>query len=261
MEKHRFGLSTVSGYPYSAIDIAMVAEWAAEAGYDFLQALPQRGIWGNEDLALPIFYAEKAWNPIWLPIQGLPVIKNIPFCYGAEKMPATGFDWFGFPTPPSCRRAYLELLARTPRPRVVSHSFEDAERSGGMLVELHPELEMSPDDIDLKCGREGYGLVLDTAHLCRGWGDRKRKGPTPFWGYQSGLPGVVALLAPHIQVVHVKSVTDEMALKVVEWLLRSEHREKFDLIAEFKPCKDSLLHPRKFMRAFNNGMRRMVGES
>ncbi|MCX6810278.1 MAG: hypothetical protein NTY30_00870 [Candidatus Berkelbacteria bacterium] len=219
--KIRFGISLASLIPHSLLSAMMVARWAKEAGYQFLQGIPLRGMSGRERFPLPMYYVEKAWNPVRSFGQAR---RHEP---GAEGMPSCLNDWIASPSPEKCAEIFDHLPGR-----VISHHFENAS---GYLVELCPELDMTPDEIAFKCRTEGYGLVLDTEHISRNYreNDEKHAGMT-----SSLITGdVVRILAPHIQVVHVKNTDPDLSDAVfVKYLLQSNHRDEIDFVAEFKPA-------------------------
>lgn len=257
----RFGISTMSLWPRSMFNFTATAKWLADLGYDCLQVVCQRGIYGMEKTAIPVEYIEKAWNPVWSPIQGLPILKNILALYGDEKLPASIVDWLAFPTPPSCYQTWCRLQMRTPRPQAISHNFFDAVKSGGRLVEVHPELGLTVTEIMGMCQRQGCGLVIDTAHQYRDWRDMKKDGqkPHPLGATVEERVAAVALLAPYVQLLHIKSVTNELDRQVVGTLMNARPTNLQAVIAEYKPCTDSLLHPQDFAHDFLNDMRELVG--
>jgi len=96
-------------------------------------------------------------------------------------MPSCLNDWIASPNPDKCAAIFNRLPGRE-----ISHHFENAP---GRLVEIHPELGMTPDAIAEKCQREDYGLVLDTEHIVRGFREND-----PRYGLGSPLlPGVNAM--------------------------------------------------------------------
>ena len=225
----------------------MVSRWALEAGYQFLQALPLRRMTGSEQFCLPVFYREHAWNPVWSFGQAR---RHEP---GAEGMPSCLNDWIASPNPDKCAVIFNRLPGRE-----ISHHFENAP---GRLVELCPELGMSPEAIAEKCRVEGHSLVLDTEHLSRNWryfDPRKGKKEQPFVSYRGGgIPGTVNVLAPYIQVVHLKSV-GEMSQTLVKCLFRAEHQEQLDFVAEYLPLRRDPWAVRSYMREFLIGLRKLA---
>src|SRR3989344_2045363 len=117
--------------------------WAKEAGYEFLQVLPLRGTTGKEQVALPVRYKEDAWNAIY------GIWQAFRHQSGAAGMPSGLLDWAVYQTSPSFGPF-------------------------SSLVELCPELEMTPEQVAAKCKADNIGLVLDTEHLAR---DRRPFGP------------------------------------------------------------------------------------
>ena len=233
------------------------ARWAREAGDEFLQVLPVRGTTGKEQFALPPRYVEDAWNAV----HGLKqAICREP---GATLMPSGPLDWVFFPDPITCR----DILSGWTGHRI-SHSFGPRSR----LVELCPELEMTPEQIAAKCKADNIGLVLDTEHLPR---DRRpfclnRDKPHPFFpGVKlsegevpdfGAIRAVIDPLAPHISVIHVKSVVSpSLDWQIISALMDAPaRRDKLDFVAEYKPPRHTLLNPwaaRRYMADFLNEMR------
>ena len=164
-------------------------------------------------------------------------------------MPSCLNDWIASPNPDKCAAIFNRLPGRE-----ISHHFENAP---GRLVEIHPELGMTPDAIAEKCQREDYGLVLDTEHIVRGFREND-----PRYGLGSPLlPGVNAMettitaLAPHIQVVHIKSMT---GLYMLRDLFRADHRDEIDFVAEYPPLLRGPWAVQSYMREFLIGMRKLA---
>ena len=246
----RIGISIGSMIPYSLISVRMIARWAKDAGYSFLQALPLRGMTGKEILALPVFYKEHAWNPVWSLSQAL---KHEP---GGEGMPSYINDWIASPNPDRCQQIFDTLPGRE-----ITHHFENAS---GRLVELCPELQMTPMEIAEKCRREGFGLVLDTEHLSRGF----RENDTDNFGKQALLiheimiNEAIDILAPFIQIVHLKDSTPDLQdMNFVRELLSVDIRPEIDFVAEFKPKLQTPKYICDFMKRFISKLANQITKS
>jgi hypothetical protein len=230
--KYRLGLSMMSVYTYSALTPIKVSRWAKTAGLEFLQVLPHRGIDGYEKFALPALYVEDAWNPVW----------NLPQALRGEEgdkgMPSDWHDWAGFPNPKKCDQVYERLIAIN-HARPIAHNFKDAAR--GRLVELCPEIDKAPEEIDLICGRDGYQLVLDTEHIVRNWRgyddpeSPNYKRPNLLMPHANHLDETIRLLAPHVQVVHVKNIWRPLEQGMIRTLLAADHAPAIDFVMEYPP--------------------------
>lgn len=236
--------------------------WAKEVGYEFLQVLPLRGTTGREQFALPVPYKEDPWNAVFGPWQA------IRHQHGAALMPSGPLDWAFFPDPLTCR----QIVGGWPGQRI-GHCFSQQST----LVELCPELEMTPEEIAAKCQTESIKLVLDTEHLVRYWRPFDQnfgKKYHPFFPRVNLSEGhmpdfgairvVIAPLAPHISVVHVKSVAGgSVDWKIISALMDSPgRRDRLDYVAEYKPPRQTLLNPwaaRRHMANFLQEMRVRIG--
>lgn len=236
--------------------------WARAAGYDFLQILPLRGVSGMDDWHLSVRYVEGAWNPVHSLWQALRH-QN-----GAEDMPSNWRDWLAFPTPEKCAVSTTTMLILHGH-CFIAHSFDNnkiVELIGKerILIELCPELEMSPEVIAEKCRQEGWGLVLDAEHLARPWRDfdPRKNQPHPFLDFEGGIFETIGMLAPYIRVVHVKWLTDDeredVDKEIIRWLLGCDHRDEIDFVAEFTPILGPPAKVKRHMSRFLEKMREVV---
>ena len=234
--------------------------WAKEAGYEFLQVLPLRGTTGKEQFALPVRYKEDAWNAIY------GIWQAFRHQSGAAGMPSGLLDWAFFPDPITCWQIVSGRTGWTGYQ--ISHSFGPFST----LVELCPELEMTPEQVAAKCKADNIGLVLDTEHLARDrrpFGPYHGKKPHPFFpgvnlseGQEpdrGAIKAVVELVAPHVKAVRVKSVaSDSVDWLIVNSLVKAPTRHaKLDFVAEYKPPRHTLFNPsaaRRHMATFREAM-------
>ena len=258
--QYRLGISTASMFPYSLLPFVgpmMTAGWARYAGYDFLQVLPHRAVTGLEPFGtqgnLPALYLEDAWNPV----------RNLRQAFkgedGDKGVPSNWRDWFGFPNPDKCDKVYDRLLIAN-HPRPISHSFEDA--GFGRLVELCPELDRTPEEIDLLCGRGGYSLVLDTEHIERDFRDHDpRYGrPSRLLPDPDRLLETIHYLAKWVAVVHVKNIWRWHERDMIRAFLAADHGFFVDFIAEFTPEMASPRATQEYMQDFADKTRGFINE-
>lgn len=233
----------MSLWPWSSIDPRSAGNSAKLVGYDFLQVLPQRGILGHENLVLPIRYIENAWNPVNSLIQALRH-QN-----GTEGMPANWRDWLLFPNPNKCRQVF-DRLRITNNAQPIAHDFETAAKNGGRLVEVCPEMEMTPEQIALKCRIDGYTLVLDTEHLIRGFreNDERFCMPSPLV-MDAGFERAITVLAPYVQVLHIKSL-ELKHHQIVRAFLSRFGGDQLDIVAEYPPILGTPAAAKRHMTEF-----------
>lgn len=175
-------------------------EMALDLGYDGVQALPIRGLTGEEE---GIILSENVWNSVpsfWHAFRHKP---------GESGAPSNITDWVVSP-PPQIYHQVSERLERRGIPKIV-HRFDD---NPAHLVEVHPGLDMTPDQIVEQCKGTGQGLVLDTWHLRRkperhelahrpkGW-DEEMESLLGDW------KEAISLLLPQTRVVHVSPRRDD----------------------------------------------------
>ena len=250
----RFGISLMSLFPWSSLMPERVSEWAKQAGYGFLQWLPQRGIHGWENFALPVYYVERAWNPVRGFFQAL---RHQP---GDEGMPSSLRDWLAFPSPANCRSSLFNLQDSYPKARAISHRLDND------LVEICPELDLSPQAIADFCLLDNIGLVLDTEHICRQYRDNDESHKTklsPLLDYSEGglnCSPAIDILAPHVQVIHLKNVWSEDDLRIVRRLMASSHQQRIDVVAEYKPTIASPAKTRAHMKDFLDSTKSFFAE-
>jgi len=225
---------------------------ARKAGFQGLQAVPFRGIWWATKWLLPVLYKEHAWNAVWTFLQVLPVLKNLRFMWGDAGMPATPKDWVLFPSPPACRATERRLPGET-----IDHGF----RPGATLVELCPELDMTPEEIAEICHRRGIKLALDTQHLTRGFrvNDPRHNKPSPL-ANETNWRHALDVLAPHIKVLHVKAI-DGLDREMVLYFLSVAPAGLYDLVAEFQPNMESMRHQLRYLQNFLTGLKELVAEA
>lgn len=192
-----------------------------------IQILPLRGILGNELWPLPVIFREPAWNPV----NSLREARTPDEAVIGSHNP---MDWLFFPNKQDSARVFSRLPGQT-----IDHEFSSDGKP--QLVELCPELLMTPEQIVDRCKRTGSRLVLDTEHL-----GRQFRESSTHYGQLSPLANdqtwrqAIDVLAPHIDVMHVKSTTGLDADIVRHFLSRARLRN-ITIIAEYKPSKASLV--------------------
>ena len=222
-------------------------ETALGLGYDGVQALPIRGLIGREN-GIRLF--EDAWNAV-------PSLQYALRHYpGASGVPSCLNDWVVSPTPLECEQAVTEMAHR--RIKQVVHRFDGDVNH---LVEVHPGLDMTPEQIVEKCKQTGQWLVLDTEHISRGYRDYEIAVKP---GRASKLPPLgesrraAAVLSPWVSVIHLKPIGKSID-EFVRLNFRVAQEEKIlcnyvfsnsmsglvTMVAEYPPTKSMLLSPSK----------------
>lgn len=244
--KVRYIYSMLSAIPYCLVAPTRVSEWARDAGYNGLNVAPHRGIDERTQLVLPALMMEEAWNPVESLWQAL---RHQP---GDCGMPSNWRDWLVFPSPERCK--WIEATLRGIR--VIHHR----AYYSGALIELCPELGMTPVELAEECKHHNMGLVLDTEHLVRPIRefDQRKKGLTlqPFEAF--GIGETIEMLALYISVVHVKVLGwDEQAM--IKILLHSPNRRAhIDFVAEYPPLKRGPRAVKRHIKEFLEGMKSLV---
>lgn len=196
------GISWVSLFPLSILDPMGITRWAEEAGFDFIQGIPLRGINQRviENSPLPILFCEDAWNPgtLWQVIMGK--MRKDPTAPKPH-------DWLLFPGPKQCEIIYLEMIQAGAIP-VVHYLGHMGETS---LLEVSPKLGLSPQAV-AKAVR-ARRLVLDTYHLQRPpWPDEisyNVEGVSPLGDWHESL----TVLSPYAALIHVSPHRDKPELQ------------------------------------------------
>lgn len=225
----------------------VLIEEALAAGYDGVQMLPIRGSTGNED---GVLLFEDAWNAVpslWHALRHYPGAAGLPSCIN---------DWVVSPTPMECEQVVSAMQHRD-LPQVV-HQFDGRI---GHLVEVHPGLDMTPEQIIEKCGQTGQRLVLDLEHLYRNYREYEVEVKPSRAGKLSPLgtgTRAAALLSPLVDVIHVKplyhSIDEFLGREFfpldseklpVDYVLHNSSADFVTVVTEYAPTKGMLLSPRK----------------
>lgn len=218
-EKPKILVSWIS-LVWSLLSVKQGAKLARWAGFDGLQGAPTRGMppyrprryLEKVDSILPIFLYEDVWcknEEKWGPLDRLVFDNTIDA--------GLRFDAF----------AYFE------RSRRIDHEF-----GKGRLIEAHPGLWMTPQQVADRAGEHEIDIVWDTYHARRRFFFPVQEEEKPVgldsevvleaWSdWRSYLP----LLAPHITVVHVQPLrgTDELQ----RWL-KDDYTELGDMLLELR---------------------------
>ena len=223
---------------------------ALQMGYDGVQAIPTRGMSGDEDSVL---LYEDAWNAIDTLWAGL---RHQP---GSEDMPATLNDWVVSPNQAECASISAKFAGRN-IPKVV-HNFGHA----GEILEINSRIDMPLPDIKQKCLDLGMSICIDTLHFQEYLESRFELGEYPEKFKVSAIvQGTVMekatqLLGDLVTVIHVHSnktptewycgegswlgvPTADIAR---EFLMRQSPDHEVILVAEYNPGKRNLLYPEK----------------
>lgn len=250
LDQFRFGISPASLIPWSIRSWfwpwgspLRVAQWAADAGYDFFQGLPLRGVTGWEKWPLPTGVKEPAWNPV----NSLGQVMRHE--NGDAHMTSKLRDWLAFPSPATC----WEVFDRLPG-RAIYHGFGDGKEP--LLVEINPELEMSSGQIADICRDKGHRLAFDFEHFSRPHREGK---PCPFHNNPDLTErDKVKMLAPYIDVVHVKWLTPREKETIRLLVDSPDRQQQLDFVAEYKPTLSPPWRVKQKMRKFLNGMKELV---
>lgn len=247
MDVFRFGISLASLLPWSMRSWfwpfgspLRAASWAADAGYDFLQALPLRGMTGGEFWPRYVLYKEGAWNPVNGLMQAL---LHLP---GGEGMPSSLRDWIAFPRVGRCH----DVANRLPGTRI-RH-----EQLPYQLYEVNPDSGNTIEEIIQSCKQDRVSLVLDPEHLLRD--SRQRPGWSPFGDTEDERFAAIEMLAPYVRVVHVKTTWDGPTGRVFRDLFGNDSAQDIDFVAEFTPSMSGPAMVRAHMKTFLGEMKAMV---
>lgn len=208
-----------------------LGDLAMDLGYVGVQALPIRGLQGDED---GIRLYEDAWNAttsLWQALRHRPGAAGLPSCLN---------DWVVSPTPKECQ-VICEVMEGRRIPRVIHHF----DREPRHIVEVHPGLNMTPEQIATQCAETGQCLCLDTLHLSRGWltADPSRADRlSPLWA-----PDNLKVLAPFTQVIHFHP--DDTGnlyphVGIAKQILCHAPDVRY-MVAEYPPPRSALLSPTK----------------
>jgi hypothetical protein len=160
---------------------------ALEMGYGGVQAIPIRGLTGNES-GIEMF--EFAWNPVDSFLQA------IRHQQGRSGEPCQIQDWVVSPKVEECCDVHNRLARRG-----IREIFHDYLESGwDKLVEVSPKLKASPTVITEDCAKRNKRLVLDTWHL--------RQQPSPFGSSEQEWFDAIDRFAPFVDVIHVNPGDD-----------------------------------------------------
>jgi hypothetical protein len=203
--RHTIAISWIS-YVWFMFSVKLVAKWAKWAGYEALQGGPTRGLPGHdpeecyaylreidEDI-LPIKFREGTWS-------------DDPSKWDFNERLA--FE--NGPKSETRQTALYRLRAKSIR--------HDTQQYG--LIEAHPGMLLTPEEIAAFCRRTGARIVLDTYHIRRQF----------LWGSNPVPPGFdveslmkawadwrrfLPLFLPHVDVVHVQPLRDSD--EIWQWL-------------------------------------------
>lgn len=169
-------------------------------------------------------------------------------------MPSNWRDWLVFPSPEKCDVVYEQLFYVTDTREILHHFFLGAD-----LVEINPELGMTPNEIARKCNKSRILLVLDIEHWFRKFRafDARVGDPSPLDPFDKMVEGI-GVLAPYISVVHVKGLGGaEQA--IIDTLLHSPNRRReIDIVAEYPPLPRGSRAVKRHMAEFLEGMKTLV---
>ena len=145
------GVSLASYLPWTAVNAMSVARGARQAGYTFIQVLPFRSVTVHLRHMLEPRYVEEAWNPAYTH-------------RGADpKTPILLHDRLFFPSRQRCTELFTAF--RRLGARWITHDLTDFHTTRDALLEVHPGLWLTPEEIARQCGAPR--LVLDLYHLRR----------------------------------------------------------------------------------------------
>ena len=158
---------------------------ALEIGYSGVQAIPIRGLTGEEP---NIGLFEDAWY---------------------TRRWRTHIDWVLFPKISECNR--ITGVLRNRQIPQIHHSFERDNK----LVEVSLALDMTAEEIVAQCEATVCVLVLDTSHIRRSHrpdeivaNPNLQGKPSPFGVNVTEWKRVIKTLAPYIAVIHVNPGDD-----------------------------------------------------
>lgn len=163
-------------------------EDALRVGFAGVQAIPVRGLTGNEP-KIKLF--EEAWNPVWRLIQAW---KHMP---GRSGEPSKLQDWVVSPNPHECSR--IERAMRQRGIAEIGHQF--LQNSECSLVEVGPKLKLTPEQIAEHCRKWRDKLVIDTSHI-------REDESSPLGRNVEEWKRTIDLLAEFTQVIHVNPGDD-----------------------------------------------------
>lgn len=235
-------------------------EDALKIGYAGVQALPIRGLTGEEDR---ILLYEDAWNAVPSLLHGL------RHKTGASGMPSCINDWVVSPHPEHCREVSERLEKRVIIK--VSHQFDFCKRH---LVEVHPGLDMTPEQIVARCEKTGQRLVLDNEHLFRPYTASEIAAKPERAGKASPLVigtslevsdginidqynGIVETLWPYVEAIHFHPEDERFPYHILS-ILRRKPKSKLIVVAEYPPILTSAKKSRDYAKAVLEKMRVMV---
>lgn len=166
---------------------------ALEIGYNGVQAIPVRGIDGEEE---GVLLYEDAWNAVdslW---------SGLRHHTGSEGMPACLNDWVVSPRQAECARVSARFAERG-IPKVVHHFGKPDE-----ILEINSGINMPIKDIRQKCFDLRMTVCIDSLHLDEYIADRIRRGEyaqksflTSSWS--EAVHDIVQTLGDLITVIHV----------------------------------------------------------
>lgn len=159
-------------------DLEALIRRAQEAGFPNFCVLPFRGLQngGAERLAkngVSVVHIENAWNPLSGRIYDHLLPALIAGAYGTFSRRILGkeqeiplIEDSLFPSKEACSRIFGELMVAFPQAKFISHQASLGKiPSGRFLLEIHPGLRMSKEEIVAWAQEAGVGLVFDPSHL------------------------------------------------------------------------------------------------
>lgn len=220
---------------------------ALEIGYDGVQAIPTRGMTGNET---GVLLCEDAWNAVdslWAALR---------HHTGSEGMPATLNDWVVSPAQVECNTISTKFAGRN-IPKVV-HQFGNA----GEILEINSRIIMPLSDIKQKCLDLGMSVCIDTLHLDEYIKTRLQLGEysKQYWldvPWCDALDEIAKTLGNLVTVIHIHSSKRPvesfneswqgglMFLIAETFLQRKSTSDEVTLVAEYNPGKANLLRPQQ----------------
>lgn len=155
----RLGISLASYLPWSAWFPEWAARQAREAGYEFLQVLPFRGVKENTKLPLPISYIEEAWNPGSL-------VEVISGKIKKMSRPPKLEDWLFFPERIKSTEIFLSWLIFREEWAIL-HKLFLRRHFKRALLEVSPGIWLNLKEIKKFARGKRKILCLDLWHLRR----------------------------------------------------------------------------------------------
>jgi hypothetical protein len=211
----RIGVSLISYFPWGIYFPAFISRLAREAGFDFLQAMPLRGVNSKFYPVLPVSYIEDVWNSGSFN----DVIKGL---WRKDLNAPKILDWLLFSGKTKSQKIFQQLR-QIAGVKTVVHQVNDLKEN--CLLEVHPGLWLTPAEIIAKVGGKRI-LTLDLYHLRR----KPRSGelikrPLGIYSEESVLgpwQESLRLLLPYTALIHLSPSREYNELN---WFLGGKETE------------------------------------